>query len=81
MKHRLQKIQQDIRDLRDADQHVCPEAMRETWGADVDGECSCASYDSVIDALQIIIDNIDSDELTPEECVYWRNREHLRDTA
>jgi hypothetical protein len=57
MKDQLIKIKTAVEKLRDSDSHVCPEDMREVWGADVDGECSCASYDSVIDEIQDIIDN------------------------
>ena len=42
----IEAIQQDIRDLRDADFHVCP--------ADLDDaqECTCNNFDKVIDKLE-----------------------------
>ena len=42
----IEAIQQDIRDLRDADFHVCP--------ADLDDaqECTCNNFDLVIDKLE-----------------------------
>ena len=48
----LEKIMQDIRDLRDADSHVC-----EYDAIGDDGYCSCQDYDSVIDAIQTLIDS------------------------
>ena len=59
----------EIKDLRDSDTHQCPADLREVYGADVDGDCSCEKYDLVIDRLQ----KIDSDSPTPEECIYLRN--------
>ena len=46
----IEKIQQDIRDLRDADFHVCP--------ADLDDaqECTCNNFDKVIDKLEDLKD-------------------------
>ena len=71
----------EIKDLRDSDTHQCPVDLREVYGADVDGDCSCERYDLVIDKLQdLVIDKlqsmlskIDSDSLTPEEYIYLRN--------
>ena len=76
----LKKVIEDIADLRDSDEHVCPHAHWQQWvdeGVKVDEEeaypCTCEDYDAVIDEIQDIIDNIDSDSPTPEECIYLRN--------
>ena len=63
----------EIKDLRDSDTHQCPAHLREVYGADVEGDCSCQKYDLVIDELQNIVDKIDSDSPTPEEVIYLRN--------
>ena len=67
MKYRLQKIQQDIRNLRDSANHICPHAQLKTlqeWvdeivnGSKKTYPCTCESYDSVIDEVQDIVDNM-----------------------
>ena len=42
---RLEQIMQQIRDLRDADFHVCPA------DADDSQECTCNNFDLVIDKI------------------------------
>jgi hypothetical protein len=69
----LKETIMEIKDLRDSDTHQCPADLREVYGADVDGDCSCEKYDLVIDRLQNILSEIDSDSPTPEECIYLRN--------
>ena len=46
----IEAIQQDIRDLRDADFHVCPADLDDTQ------ECTCNNFDKVIDKLDILKD-------------------------
>ena len=41
----IEEIQQDIRDLRDSDNHVCQADVTDG------GYCSCEEYDRVIDKL------------------------------
>lgn len=53
----ISEIQQDIRDLRDDDSHVCPYSEQqnrefETGEAEEDQECTCNKYDWVIDKLE-----------------------------
>ena len=59
----IEDIMQMVRDLRDADYHVCPEAKWEADGCpevDENGEvigkwdvaCSCNDFDQVIDRLR-----------------------------
>ena len=81
MKDQLIKIKTKVEELREADEHVCPHAQWQQWvdeGVKVDEEeaypCTCEDYDAVIDEIQDIIDNIDSDDPTPEECIYLRER-------
>ena len=80
MKEQLIQIKTNVEELRDADSHICPHSQWQQWvdeGVKVDEKeaypCTCESYDSVIDGIQDIIDNINSDDLTPEECMHWRN--------
>ena len=54
----LKKAIEDIAELRDSDNHQCPEELREVYGADVEGDCSCGGYDVIIDSLQDVIDEI-----------------------
>ena len=42
----IEEIQQNIRDLRDADFHVCPADLDDTQ------ECTCNNFDKVIDKLE-----------------------------
>ena len=42
----IEVIQQDIRDLRDADFHVCPADSDDTQ------ECTCNNFDKIIDKLE-----------------------------
>lgn len=42
-----EELQQMVRDLRDADEHVCPED-------EGTGDCSCGGYDEVIDRIEEI---------------------------
>jgi len=46
----IEEIQQDIRNLRDADFHVCPNDSDDTQ------ECTCNNFDKVIDKLDILKD-------------------------
>jgi len=41
----IEEIQDKIRNLRDSENHVCPEDAGE-------GDCSCGEYDEVIDDLE-----------------------------
>ena len=45
----IEGIQDSIRNLRDADSHVCPVDNRTTEDPD---ECTCAEYDKVLDRLE-----------------------------
>jgi len=49
----IEDIIEDIRELRDADFHVCPYAE---WG-DI-GECTCKHFDCVIDKLEKLKNDI-----------------------
>ena len=49
---KLLEIQQDIRDLRDSDNHICP--CHENVD-DPDGICTCSNYDAVIDKIEKIL--------------------------
>tara|TARA_Y100000310_G_scaffold249085_1_gene255094 strand:- start:291 stop:485 length:195 start_codon:yes stop_codon:yes gene_type:complete len=56
MKVTLEKIQDEIAELRDADYHVCPNAQWNQWvdeglKVDEEPECSCRYFDAVIDLI------------------------------
>lgn len=62
---RLEALKQTIRDLRDADEHVCPMAEEDNriYGGgelDEDGDypCTCEKYDHVNDEIDRIIEVI-----------------------
>ena len=55
----LKNIVIEIRNLRDSDTHQCPAMLRDIYGADAEGDCSCQRYDLVIDDLQNIVDKME----------------------
>ena len=76
----LKETIMEIKDLRDSDNHQCPEHLRQICEdeginpiIEIEGDCSCGGYDLVIDKLQSILGEIDSDSPTPEEGIYLKN--------
>ena len=55
----LKEIQLDIRNLRDSDNHVCPQDIEQRRMGE--GECSCEGYDAVVDKLDEIIEKINKE--------------------
>jgi len=54
-KQKIEDIIEDIRDLRDADFHVCKHSEWQAKGepeTDEDITCTCGEFDSVIDKLE-----------------------------
>ena len=61
MTKNIEDIMQDIRDLRDADFHVCNYSKWQSNGepnSDEDITCSCVEFDNVIDKLQKLIERL-----------------------
>lgn len=58
MKDLIEEIQQDIRDLRDSDSHVCAhDVAQKTIAEDLSMDgfiCTCGEYDEVIDKLDTL---------------------------
>ena len=54
-KEKIESIMQDVRDLRDADFHVCKHSEWQSKGepdGDEDITCSCGEFDAVLDKLE-----------------------------
>lgn len=50
----LEEIAQDIRNLRDADFHVCPADSNHKTNREP-GTCTCEQFDKVIDKINTLI--------------------------
>ena len=58
MTQKIKNIIQDVRDLRDADYHVCNHAEWQAKGephTKDDITCSCEDFDLVIDKLELLL--------------------------
>ena len=58
MTQKIEKIMQDVRDLRDADFHVCKYSEWQSKGepdTEDDITCSCEDFDSVLDKLELLL--------------------------
>lgn len=62
----LKKAIEDIADLRDSDNHQCPEHLRQICEDEginpitkIEGDCSCGEYDIIIDSLQDIVNKME----------------------
>ena len=58
MTQKIENIIQDVRDLRDADYHVCNHAEWQSKGepdTKDDITCSCEDFDLVIDKLELLL--------------------------
>ena len=62
----LKKAIEDIADLRDSDNHQCPEHLRQICEdegisptIEIEGDCSCGGYDVVIDSLWDVVESLE----------------------
>lgn len=63
LKKMILDVQQDVINLRDADEHVCPYDQWQEYGdhANDPPACTCNNYDKVIDDLDDILKLLGND--------------------